>query len=201
MPIEGVKTRRTSQGGWSQARYQRHIENYHLQHVKEVVETLEKIVTREGLDHIVIAGDQVVIPLLREQMPKALAEKVVDEISLRLGCARARRDSAPRSTRCSRPTRRPIARRSTPRSAPIAPAASASSDPTSTLLALTNGQVDELLITASLGSLGSLSGSQAARDGDRQRRGDRRTRVEPVSVAGEPAQRGHGRPCAWPTSS
>src|SRR4029078_4137303 len=82
VPVEGVKPRRTSQGGWSQARYQRHIENYHLQHVKDVVETLEKIVMREGLDRIFIAGDDVVVPLLREQMSKPLAEKVVDEISL-----------------------------------------------------------------------------------------------------------------------
>src|SRR4029453_5310250 len=33
--IEGVKTRRTSQGGSSQARFQRHVENYHLHHVKD----------------------------------------------------------------------------------------------------------------------------------------------------------------------
>src|ERR1051326_3643277 len=59
--ITGVKTRATSQGGWSQARYQRHIENYHLQHVKEVVDALEKIVVQEGLDRIVIAGDPGVI--------------------------------------------------------------------------------------------------------------------------------------------
>src|SRR5688572_21505859 len=45
--IKGVKTRRTSQGGWSQARYQRHVENYHVHHIKEVVETLERIVQQE----------------------------------------------------------------------------------------------------------------------------------------------------------
>src|SRR5262245_2032674 len=39
--VEGVKTRRHKMGGWSQARYQRHIDNYHVQHAKEVVDTLE----------------------------------------------------------------------------------------------------------------------------------------------------------------
>ena len=34
------------------------------------------------MEHIVISGDPVVIPLFREQLPKPLAEKVVDEISL-----------------------------------------------------------------------------------------------------------------------
>ena len=34
------------------------------------------------MEHIVISGDPVVIPLFREQLPKPLAGKVVDEISL-----------------------------------------------------------------------------------------------------------------------
>src|SRR4051812_4754762 len=80
--IEGVKTRRTSQGGWSQARYQRHIDNYHLQHIKDVVAALEKIVAAEGLKQIVVAGDETVLPLLREQLPKPLTEMVVDELPI-----------------------------------------------------------------------------------------------------------------------
>jgi peptide chain release factor subunit 1 len=80
--IKGVKTRRTSQGGWSQARYQRHIENFHVHHVKEVVDALEKIVQRENIPEIVVAGDEVVLPLLREQMPKHLQEKVVDHVKM-----------------------------------------------------------------------------------------------------------------------
>jgi peptide chain release factor subunit 1 len=80
--VKGVKTRRTSQGGWSQARFQRHIENFHAQHVKDVVEALDRIVQEEGIEQIVIAGDEVVTPLLREQMPKHLAEKIVDHVRL-----------------------------------------------------------------------------------------------------------------------
>ena len=49
--IEGTKTRRHKMGGWSQARYQRHIENFHLQHAKEIAETLARIV-RDEPDHI-----------------------------------------------------------------------------------------------------------------------------------------------------
>ena len=80
--IKGVKTHRTSQGGWSQARYQRHIENFHVHHAKEVVEALDKIVTRENLSQIILAGDEIIVPLLREQMPKHLAEKVVEQVRL-----------------------------------------------------------------------------------------------------------------------
>jgi len=81
--IENVKTKRTKVGGWSQARYQRHEENYHLQHVKEVVDALERTVNEEKLEHIILGGDEtVVIPLLKEQMPKTLQEKIIDVISL-----------------------------------------------------------------------------------------------------------------------
>jgi peptide subunit release factor 1 (eRF1) len=80
--ITGVKTRRTQQGGWSQARFQRHVENFHLQHAKDVVDALDRIVQQERLTRIVIAGDEVITPLLREQMPKHLADTVVDHLRL-----------------------------------------------------------------------------------------------------------------------
>jgi peptide subunit release factor 1 (eRF1) len=81
--LQNVKTKHTKVGGWSQARYQRHEENYHLQHAKEVVETLEKIVRDEDIQHVILAGDEAtVIPLLREQMSKPLEEKVIDALSL-----------------------------------------------------------------------------------------------------------------------
>jgi peptide chain release factor subunit 1 len=83
--LKGVKTRRNSQGGWSQARFQRHLENFHLQHVKEVVDVLDRIVQDEALEQIVIAGDEVVTPLLRERMPKHLAEKVIDHVRIPTG--------------------------------------------------------------------------------------------------------------------
>lgn len=81
--VQNVKTKHAKVGGWSQARYQRHEQNYHLQHAKEVVEMLEKIVREENIEHIILAGDEeTVIPLLREQMPKTVEEKVIDALSL-----------------------------------------------------------------------------------------------------------------------
>jgi peptide subunit release factor 1 (eRF1) len=80
--IENEKTKHHKQGGWSQARYQRHTENFHLLHAKEVVDAVDRIVREEGLDKILIAGDEVIVPLLREQLPKHLDEKVIDIIKL-----------------------------------------------------------------------------------------------------------------------
>ena len=81
--VQNVKTKRTSVGGWSQARYQRHEGNYHLHHVKEVVQMLERIVSEEGVENVILAGDETtVIPLIREQLPQALSDKVIDALSL-----------------------------------------------------------------------------------------------------------------------
>ena len=76
--VQGEKTRRTSMGGWSQARYQRRADNFHKQHIKEVVDLLDKVVAAERLNHIVVTCDEVAKPFLMEQLPKHLAEKVID---------------------------------------------------------------------------------------------------------------------------
>lgn len=78
--VKGVKTKRTSQGGWSQARFQRHIGNFHMQHAKEVVDALDRLVQQEGITQILLAGDEVITPQLLGEMPKHLAEKVVDQL-------------------------------------------------------------------------------------------------------------------------
>lgn len=83
--VEGTKTRRHSMGGWSQARYQRHIDNFHQQHVKEVVETLDRIVREENIPHIVLYGDAVAIPMLKAELPQQLADRLVDVGSLPTG--------------------------------------------------------------------------------------------------------------------
>lgn len=81
--IENFKTNRTEQGGWSQARYQRHIDNFHLKHAKEVVEELDKIVRDEDISQIVLVGDEsVIIPLLKEQLTPYLEEKIVGTLRL-----------------------------------------------------------------------------------------------------------------------
>src|SRR5205085_1458900 len=81
--IENVKTKHTKIGGWSQSRYQRHEENYHLHHAKEVIGALARTVRQEGIENIILSGDEgTVIPLLREQMPKELSDRVVDVLSL-----------------------------------------------------------------------------------------------------------------------
>jgi peptide chain release factor subunit 1 len=80
--VHNPKLSRTQIGGWSQMRYQRHVDNYHLHHAKEVVEMLDRIVREEAAEYIILAGDEVIIPLLREQLPVYLENKLIDILRL-----------------------------------------------------------------------------------------------------------------------
>jgi peptide chain release factor subunit 1 len=81
--LQNVKTKQAQIGGWTQSRYERHLENYHIQHAKEIVSVLEDVVRREGIEDVILAGDEAtIIPLLREQMPKELSSKIIDVMSL-----------------------------------------------------------------------------------------------------------------------
>jgi peptide chain release factor subunit 1 len=75
--IQNVVTNRSEVGGWSQMRFQRHVDNFHQQHAKEVVAELEKIVRDENLDHVVLLGDEtIIIPMLKQELSKELSEKI-----------------------------------------------------------------------------------------------------------------------------
>ncbi|HEX8097719.1 MAG TPA: Vms1/Ankzf1 family peptidyl-tRNA hydrolase, partial [Pyrinomonadaceae bacterium] len=81
--IQNVKTQRGQMGGWSQMRYQRHVENYHEQHAKECVEMLGRVVEAENIERVILAGtEETIIPLLKSEMPQQLADKVVDAVTL-----------------------------------------------------------------------------------------------------------------------
>jgi peptide subunit release factor 1 (eRF1) len=76
--VKGVKTRRSSMGGWSQARYQRRADNFHLHHLKEVADTLDRVVRDENIQHIIVLGDDSVVAALKDVLPGHLTEKIVD---------------------------------------------------------------------------------------------------------------------------
>ena len=82
--VEGEKMRRTEAGGWSQARFQRHVDHHVMQHVKDVVDALDAITPTKGISRMVLAGDDVVMPLVRAQLPKHLEDKVADVIRLEM---------------------------------------------------------------------------------------------------------------------
>jgi hypothetical protein len=74
--VKSKKVHRVKVGGWSQARYQRRAGNAHQEHAKGVIERLAQIVREDNVSHIILAGDQVVIPLLQEQLPQEMVPMV-----------------------------------------------------------------------------------------------------------------------------
>ena len=80
--VENEKLSRTDAGGWSQMRYQRHVENLQLHHAKEVVEELRRIVAEDRAQYVFLAGDEVIVPVLTPQLPKDLEKKVVGVLRL-----------------------------------------------------------------------------------------------------------------------
>jgi peptide chain release factor subunit 1 len=80
--IVSPNVHRTMIGGWSQARFQRHIDNIRTHHAKEVVEELDRLTREENIERIVLAGDEVIIPMLREQLPPRLGQMVIDTLRL-----------------------------------------------------------------------------------------------------------------------
>jgi peptide subunit release factor 1 (eRF1) len=147
--VKGKKVQRVKVGGWSQARYQRRVQNAHANHAKEVVDTLGKIVRQDAIQYVVIAGDPQITSVLAEQMPKELADRVIDTLRLDIKAsdqqvfeatleAMRKQDAdtdAQKVERMFNEYRR---------------GGLACAGPQETLEALTNGQVDELLISAAL---------------------------------------------------
>ena len=181
--VKNVKTRWTSQGGWSQARYQRHIENFHLQHVKEVVDTLDRLVQQEGVTHILISCDEVTLPLLREQLPKPLAEKVVDHIRIEAHAAAAE------VLKASMTAMNKVNAKGDREKVDAAIGAYRAGGlgvvgPEDTLAALIKGQVDELLITTDMQRMRPVPVGTAVGRGKEATVSE--PVLEPVS-AGEPA--------------
>ena len=151
--IENVKTKQAQIGGWSQSRYQRHLENYHLHHAKEVIEVLEQTVRDESINSVILAGDEAtVIPILREQMSKELSEKVIDVLSL--GIDTPEHELFEQSLRAferhdTLTDLQKVARLMNEYRAGDLGVAGV----VETLAATSNGQVEEMLITASAGDL------------------------------------------------
>ena len=88
--VESAQMPKSEAGGWSQARYQRHVEEFQRHHVKEVVDTLQRIVREEGVDRVVVAANDVALPLFRAELPKTLAERVVEVSDLDMSSPRDR---------------------------------------------------------------------------------------------------------------
>jgi len=70
------------QGGWSQARYQRHIEDHAAHHLKHVAEVLLRFYKVRKFDHLILAGPDELIPELERAMHDYLKRRIAARVTL-----------------------------------------------------------------------------------------------------------------------
>ena len=144
---------------------------------------------REGITEIFTAGDEVILPLLREQMPKHLAEKVVDHLAIdsKAPVADVLSATIDAMGRLNERTDREKVEAAVSgyRSGGLGIVG-----PEDTLSALIKGQVDELLIAANVNALEGLSPERTASLGLNVATADDSTLLDPAvepAAGGEPA--------------
>ncbi len=72
---------RHDQGGWAQARFQRHIEFHETQHLKKVAEELERLYQDEPFKGLVIVGGDEAAGELEELLSEAVAGRLIGRLS------------------------------------------------------------------------------------------------------------------------
>jgi len=144
--VKNKTMHRVKVGGWSQARYQRRVENAQAQHAKEVAEHLVEIVREDRISQIVMAGDSETVPVLMEHLSQEIRRMVVEGPKIANHASEQEIFSATIDT-----INEESARTETEKVNQLLEAYRARGlavvGPEATLEALANGQVDELLLS------------------------------------------------------
>ena len=72
--------KRHSAGGWSQARYQRHIDTQDKRFAKEAALAIERLVQREKARHVILAGEERVLSVLNGELSAAI-RPLIDHVT------------------------------------------------------------------------------------------------------------------------
>jgi peptide chain release factor subunit 1 len=70
------------QGGWSQARYERHIEDHVHRHFKRVARELFELLDRDPYTYLILGGPEEVVAAFREALHPYVSDRIVGEVRL-----------------------------------------------------------------------------------------------------------------------
>ena len=73
-----VHHRKRSTGGWSEARYQRHIDKHNEDFARQAASSIERLVDRFDASRVVVAGDEVAAQPVIDALPQAVTDRVGD---------------------------------------------------------------------------------------------------------------------------
>jgi peptide chain release factor subunit 1 len=145
-PDEGSEEhRRHEKGGWSQARYQRHIDMQDQRFAKEAAEAIDALVRREKPAHVLLAGDERAIAVLDPELSEAVRPLVehVARIQVRASADDVREEIVPILSALEEADGQDAADRAV---AGWKAGALGTVGIDGTMSALENGQVDELIV-------------------------------------------------------
>lgn len=141
---------RHEQGGWSQARFQRHIEDHVQRHLKHTAQAVLRASQRRSFDHLILAGAEELVAELERELHDYVARKVLERLVLPItvsaGKVRAR-VAAIEAELESRREAEALDRLATETRAGTGRAVAGLAD---TLEALEEGRVDTLVVAADL---------------------------------------------------
>lgn len=84
-------------GGWSQARFQRHVDMQDKRFAREAAEAIDRLVQREKPAHVILAGDERAISFLEPELPERVRPLVehVARIDMRASLEEVREEILP----------------------------------------------------------------------------------------------------------
>ncbi|HEX9376327.1 MAG TPA: Vms1/Ankzf1 family peptidyl-tRNA hydrolase [Actinomycetota bacterium] len=80
--LDEEHVRRHDQGGWAQARLQRHADDLRRKHLRRTAEALFEFSQRRPFDHLILAGPEEVVTEFERELHHYLLPKVRDRVSL-----------------------------------------------------------------------------------------------------------------------
>jgi sulfate adenylyltransferase subunit 1 (EFTu-like GTPase family) len=147
-PSRAVTTvKHSTKGGWGSLGYQRHVDTETARFAEEVAEAIEATMAARRLHHLVLAGDEVIVPALTRALSAATRERldVAEHVDIREGVEAVAERAWPEVAQL-------VQRRRDDEVAAIAGRVAAGRDaegePTTVIEALRAGRVDTLALDA-----------------------------------------------------
>jgi peptide chain release factor subunit 1 len=80
---------RHDQGGWSQGRYQRHVDEHRQRHLKHTAEVLFRFFKRRSFDHLLIGGPEEIVAEFEDELHDYLKQRILARINIAVGAPAA----------------------------------------------------------------------------------------------------------------
>jgi peptide chain release factor subunit 1 len=78
---------RHDQGGWSQARFQRHVDDHRQRHLKHTAEILFRFFKRRSFDHLILGGPEAIVAEFESELHDYLRQRILARINLPVGAS------------------------------------------------------------------------------------------------------------------